>query len=154
MRKDIQAALGAALPIMLGYIAIGIPCGVMESEVGIGPVFAFCISATFYSGAGQFMMPPMLAYCVAPLFALKGRELPPRLRDALSLIPPAAFAALVANDILQPDLWTASSIRGLVPIIAALIVAPVAKKSASLVATALVGMAVYALLSYAVAFTG
>lgn len=48
-------ALAAALPIMLGYISIGLPCGVMENAVGISPVLAFAISATLYSGAGQFM---------------------------------------------------------------------------------------------------
>lgn len=45
---------------MLGYVAIGIPCGVMENEIGIGPLPAFLISCTFYSGAGQFMMPPLI----------------------------------------------------------------------------------------------
>lgn len=45
---------------MLGYVAIGIPCGVMENEIGIGPLPAFLISCTFYSGAGQFMVPPMI----------------------------------------------------------------------------------------------
>lgn len=60
MSKDIRVALKTALPIMLGYIAIGIPCGVMENEIGINPFFAFCISCTFYSGAGQFMMSPMV----------------------------------------------------------------------------------------------
>lgn len=59
-RKDIQDALKAALPIMLGYIVIGTPCGVMENEIGIGPAFAFIISCTLYSGAGQFMMSPMV----------------------------------------------------------------------------------------------
>lgn len=41
---------------MLGYVTIGIPCGVMEAEVGLTPLMAFLLSATFYSGAGQFMM--------------------------------------------------------------------------------------------------
>lgn len=54
--KDVRAALAAALPVMLGYIAIGIPCGVMAAEVGLSPLVAFLLSATFYSGAGQFMM--------------------------------------------------------------------------------------------------
>ena len=55
-RDTVRAALPAALPIMLGYVAIGIPCGVMAAEVGISPAAAFLLSATFYSGAGQFMM--------------------------------------------------------------------------------------------------
>lgn len=59
-RNDIQVSLKAALPVMLGYIAIGIPCGVMEREVGIGPLGVFLVSSTFYSGAGQFMLSTML----------------------------------------------------------------------------------------------
>lgn len=54
--KVLRTALPVALPIMLGYVAIGIPCGVMAAEVGVGPAAAFLVSATFYSGAGQFMM--------------------------------------------------------------------------------------------------
>lgn len=53
---DIRAALGVALPIMLGYLAIGIPCGVMSAEAGLSAAWAFLVSCTFYSGAGQFMM--------------------------------------------------------------------------------------------------
>lgn len=97
---------------------------------------------------------PMLAYRVVPLFALKGHELPSRLRDALALIPPAAFAALVANDILDPDLWGASPLLGLVPIVSALAVVPIAKRSRSLVWSALAGMCVYALLGYCVSLAG
>ena len=56
LRSNVRAALPAALPIMLGYVAIGIPCGVMAAEVDVSPAAAFLLSATFYSGAGQFMM--------------------------------------------------------------------------------------------------
>ena len=97
---------------------------------------------------------PMLAFRVLPLLLLKGRELPKRVNDALSLIPPAAFAALVANDILQPGMWVSDPLHGLVPIVSALIVVPVAKKSGSLLLSALIGMAVYALLGYTVSFAG
>ena len=34
---------------------------------------------------------------IAPAFALRGRTLSPRITEALGYIPPAAFAALVAN---------------------------------------------------------
>ncbi|WP_455138407.1 AzlC family ABC transporter permease [Thermophilibacter sp.] len=70
-RSDVRAALLAALPVMLGYIAIGIPCGAMAAEAGLSPVVAFVLSATFYSGAGQFMMASLaLAGTPAPLMAL------------------------------------------------------------------------------------
>ena len=39
---------------------------------------------------------------IAPAFALRGRTLSPRVTEALGYIPPAAFAALVANDLVSP----------------------------------------------------
>ena len=44
---------------MMGYIAIGLPCGIMESQIGMNWLMAFVMSMTFYSGAGQFMIPNM-----------------------------------------------------------------------------------------------
>ncbi len=65
----IRRALPYAAPIMAGYVAIGIPCGILESEVGIAPWMAFFLSATFYSGAGQFML-SNLWLAGQPLFAI------------------------------------------------------------------------------------
>ena len=46
----------------------------------------------------------MLASRVLPVFLLKGRELPEKVSEALSYIPPAAFAALVAKPSQPPAL--------------------------------------------------
>ncbi len=54
---------------MAGYVAIGIPCGILEAEVGIAPWMAFILSATFYSGAGQFML-SNLWLAGQPLYAI------------------------------------------------------------------------------------
>lgn len=59
MREDIQKAFGATYPIMLGYVAIGLPCGILCSSIGLSPLQCFLLSALFYSGAGQFMIPNM-----------------------------------------------------------------------------------------------
>ena len=40
-------------------MGIGIPCGIMESQIGMNAFMAFVMSATLYSGAGQFMIPSM-----------------------------------------------------------------------------------------------
>lgn len=88
----------------------------------------------------------MLACRCIPLFVLKGRELSPRLSEALGLIPAAAFAALVANDLFQPPMLVERPLAGLVPFAAAAPVLLVAKKTGSLIWCALVGMAAYALL--------
>ena len=44
---------------------------------------------------------------IAPAFALRGRTLSPRVTEALGYIPPAAFAALVANDLISPGAFDA-----------------------------------------------
>ena len=78
--------------------------------------------------------------CV-PLFALKGRELSPRVSEALGLIPVAAFAALVANDLFDP----ASGVS-LSALLTAGLVVVVARRTGSLIWCALTGMVAYALL--------
>lgn len=83
----------------------------------------------------------MLVCRCAPLFLLKGRELSPRVSEALGLIPPAAFAALVANDLFDPSVGLAPA-----PLLSAGIVALVGWKTGSLIWCALAGMAAYALL--------
>lgn len=55
--KAIQDAFKAALPVVVGYIGIGIPCGIVEAQIGLNAWMAFVVSVTFYSGAGQFMIP-------------------------------------------------------------------------------------------------
>ncbi len=58
-RAHIADALRAAVPIMLGYVGIGIPCGILSAAVGMNALQVFLLSALFYSGAGQFMIPNM-----------------------------------------------------------------------------------------------
>lgn len=83
----------------------------------------------------------MLACRCLPLLALKGRPLSPRFTEALALIPPAAFAALVANDLFDP----AAPLRA-APLLAAGVVALVARRTGSLIWCAFSGMAAYAAL--------
>ncbi len=44
---------------MLGYVAIGIPCGILSASIGLNALQVFIMCALFYSGAGQFMIPNM-----------------------------------------------------------------------------------------------
>lgn len=59
LREDISLAFKAALPIVLGYIAIGIPCGILNDSIGLNAIQVLAMSILFYSGAGQFMIPNM-----------------------------------------------------------------------------------------------
>ena len=87
----------------------------------------------------------LLCRCI-PIFVLKERELPPRLESAINLIPPAAFAALVTNDLFKPTMFDNGYLSGLVPIFAALIVVAVAHKTRSLIWCAIVGVIAYAIM--------
>ena len=88
----------------------------------------------------------MLACRALPLFLLKGKQLPDAVSRALGFIPPAAFAALVANDLLPPGMFDAGLWPAAAPLVAALAVALVAWKTKSLLWCAVSGVAAYALL--------
>jgi len=85
----------------------------------------------------------ILASRVIPLFVLKGRDLPERVAQALGYIPPAAFAALVANDLFNLQGFSADPWQTLIPCIAALPVIVVALKTKSLLWCIVVGVAVF-----------
>ena len=84
---------------------------------------------------------------VLPALALRGRPLSPRVTEALGYIPPAAFAALVANDLLSPTMFEAGVWPGLMPIVAAGVVALVAWRTRSMLWCCVSGVAAYVLLS-------
>lgn len=58
-RAHLKDAFFAAVPMMLGYVAIGIPCGILCDSIGLNALQVLILSALFYSGAGQFMIPNM-----------------------------------------------------------------------------------------------
>lgn len=89
----------------------------------------------------------MLACRVLPLFLLKGKQLPTSVEKALGFIPPAAFAALVANDLFSPSMFDVGLWTGAMPLIAALVVVVVACKTKSLLWCAVAGVVSYAFLT-------
>lgn len=90
----------------------------------------------------------VIATCrILPVFALRGRALPPRVVEALGYIPPAAFAALVANDLFSPAAFAASAWQGLLPFLAAAVVVAVYLKSRSMLWCCISGVAAYVLLT-------
>ncbi len=80
-RTDIKEAFSAALPIMLGYLAIGVPCGILNASIGLNVLQVFLMSVLFYSGAGQFMLPNMylagapLASIIASISLVNTRQM-------------------------------------------------------------------------------
>ena len=89
----------------------------------------------------------MLAFRCIPMFALKQRTLSERTTRILSLIPAAAFAALVANDLLSNEMLEAGFPAAFVPLGATAVVVVVAHKSKSLLASAVAGVVSYTLFS-------
>lgn len=83
---------------------------------------------------------------VAPLVLLRGKDLPGWLSNALAFIPPAAFAALIANDLFSPGMFDAGLWPAVVPLIAACVVVPVAVKTRSLVWCIVAGVGTFGLL--------
>ena len=59
-KETLRASFRAACPVMLGYVASGIPCGILSASVGMDWLQVLIFSLLFYSGAGQFMIPNML----------------------------------------------------------------------------------------------
>ena len=55
----IRDSFKAALPIILGYAAIGLPCGILAASIGLNWLQVLIMCVLFYSGAGQFMIPNM-----------------------------------------------------------------------------------------------
>lgn len=89
----------------------------------------------------------MLACRIIPAFALRGRSLSPRVVEGLNFIPPAAFAALVTNDLFTPGMFDAGVWPGAAPLVAAAIVVLVAWRTRSMLWCCISGVASYALLA-------
>lgn len=88
----------------------------------------------------------ILACRVLPIFLLRGRKLPPRVVECLGFIPPAAFAALVANDLFSPDTLAAGPWAALLPVCAATVVFLVAWRTRSMLWCCVSGVVAYVLL--------
>ncbi len=91
----------------------------------------------------------MLACRCLPVFLLKGKQLPPSMVRALNFIPPAAFAALVANDLFDPAKFaSADASQWAFPLIAAFAVLVIGAKTKSMAACIVVGVGAFAALMY------
>ena len=98
----------------------------------------------FYAGC----LACMLACRCLPIFLLKGKQLPERFVRALNFIPPAAFAALVTNDLFDPaKVASVTSLWGM-PLLAAAVVLVVGAKTKSMAACIVVGVGMLAVLTY------
>lgn len=104
------------------------------------------MSWTEFALVGLLCAATILLFRVVPVFALRGRNLPGWLSQALTYIPPAAFAALIANDLFSPGMFAAGPWPAAIPLLATLAVIACAVKTKSLVWCIIVGVGCYGLL--------
>lgn len=64
-RKAIAAAFPVTVPVLMGYLSIGIAFGLMLEAVGYNVIWAFFMSLTIYAGSGQYLGVELLASAAA-----------------------------------------------------------------------------------------
>ena len=60
-RKALAAAFPATVPVLMGYLAIGMAFGLMLNAAGYNVIWAFFMSLTIYAGSGQYLGVTLLA---------------------------------------------------------------------------------------------
>ena len=64
-RKAFSAAFPITVPVLMGYLSIGIAFGLMLEAAGYNVVWAFFMSLTIYAGSGQYLGVELLATAAA-----------------------------------------------------------------------------------------
>ena len=64
-RKALKAAFPATVPVLMGYLSIGIAFGLMLERIGYNFIWAFFMSLTIYAGSGQYLGVELLASAAA-----------------------------------------------------------------------------------------
>ena len=62
-RKALAAAFPVTVPVLMGYLAIGIAFGFMLQAVGYNFIWAFFMSLSIYAGSGQYLGVSLLSTC-------------------------------------------------------------------------------------------
>ena len=64
-RKALSAAFPVTVPVLMGYLAIGMAFGFMLQAVGYNFIWAFFMSITIYAGSGQYLGVTLLSTAAA-----------------------------------------------------------------------------------------
>lgn len=67
--KHIGFAFGKTIPVMLGYLFLGMAFGLMLQDAGYSFLWAFLISVTVYAGSMQFVLVTLLTGGVSLVYA-------------------------------------------------------------------------------------
>ncbi|WP_296114309.1 AzlC family ABC transporter permease [uncultured Anaerococcus sp.] len=60
MKQAFKKAFPYTIPVIIGYMFLGITYGIMVSQIGLRPIFAPLMSLTMYAGSMQFVILPLL----------------------------------------------------------------------------------------------
>ena len=60
-RRSLAVAFPVTVPVLMGYLAIGIAFGLMLQKIGYNFIWAFFMSLTIYAGSGQYLGVSLLA---------------------------------------------------------------------------------------------
>ena len=60
MKEAFKKAFPYTIPVIIGYIFLGVTYGIMVSQTGLRPIFAPLMSLTMYAGSMQFVILPLL----------------------------------------------------------------------------------------------
>ena len=60
-RKTLAAAFPVTVPVLMGYLAIGMAFGLMLQSIGYGALWAVLMSLLIYAGSGQYLGVSLLA---------------------------------------------------------------------------------------------
>lgn len=63
--RSLRAAFPYTIPVLAGYLCIGVAFGLMLERAGYGVVWSFLMSLTIYAGSGQYLGVSLLAGCTA-----------------------------------------------------------------------------------------
>ena len=69
MKKEITYAFKQTIPVLLGYLFLGIAYGLLLEKAGFGPIWAFATSLIIYAGSMQFILVAFLTEGVSLLHA-------------------------------------------------------------------------------------
>ena len=68
-RKALAAAFPVTLPVLMGYLAIGMAFGFLLEAIGYNFIWAFFMSLTIYAGSGRYLGVTLLASAQGPVGA-------------------------------------------------------------------------------------
>ena len=60
MKRIIKLVFPQTIPVMVGYLSLGIAFGLLLQSIGYGPVWAFLMSIFIYAGSAQFLAVELL----------------------------------------------------------------------------------------------